>query len=232
LWVPCGLYFFFLSPLWRSQFSFWGMFSNKEVMNNRANFFYGLPNSQLLTFPNIFYPIEDWGKEKKSRSNNASICFIDAEYRYYYNWIFKLKLFLSYHEKKKKKWKKWNEKKEKIMKIWTELFCSSRYPACLFLMCHAPEGASIKHQILVAPYSILEMLMSKLEWSSSTCHSSRLLIEWISSIGTRTVYYARYAPAPIAPRVLDNDTCPHNYKCTFCMIRHTTMHERCIEGRT
>jgi hypothetical protein len=54
-------------------------------MNNRANFFYGLPNSQLLTFPNIFYPIEDWGKEKKSRSNNASICFIDAEYRYYYN---------------------------------------------------------------------------------------------------------------------------------------------------
>lgn len=77
------------------------------------------------------------------------------------------------------------------MKIWTELFCSSRYPACLFLMCHAPEGASIKHQILVAPYSILEMLMSKLEWSSSTCHSSRLLIEWISSIGTRTVYFMR-----------------------------------------
>jgi hypothetical protein len=41
------------------------MFSNKEVMNNRANFFYGLPNSQLLTFPNIFYPIEDGGKKRK-----------------------------------------------------------------------------------------------------------------------------------------------------------------------
>lgn len=41
------------------------MFSNKEVMNNRANFFYGLPNSQLLTIPNIFYPIEDGGERKE-----------------------------------------------------------------------------------------------------------------------------------------------------------------------
>lgn len=109
-----------------------------------------------------------------------------------------------------------NEKK-KIMKIWAELFCSSsRYPACCSLCAMRRKGpqssvtvafsnsgrSKFSHPRRTRSNSTLDMLMSKLEWSSSTCHSSRLLIEWISSIRTRTVYYALYAPAPIVPRVL------------------------------
>lgn len=144
-----------------------------------------------------------------------------------------------------------NEKKEKKYEnMGGIVLLQSIYPACLFLMCHAPERASIKrHRRFLKLWSLQVFPSATANHIVYTVYRIHVdvktrvivvnlpLIEIIDRMNqqhwyTDSLLCALYAPAAIVPRVLDNDTCPNKYKCTFCMIRHTTMHERCIEGRT